>query len=333
MIRLLITSDIVRSVRNRHICRARPRSPRRPPGRPTSSSTSRRASSPTIWPRPCSASRPTSSSAITGRTASTRCCPPPGPRRPAGAGTPRTGWPRRPPGASRQYVILGAGLDSFAYRAQRAMARPHRLRGRPPRHPGMEARAASPGRDTGPGRHRASCPADFEHGGLAARLCAEGFDPARPALVSWLGVTMYLTQPAISQTLAELGTLAPGTRADHRLHAAGRPARPGRPELRRPGRAHRRATRRAVADLPGPGRDVRPADSARLRARSGRSASGTRSARSSGHRPTPCTRSGCPCWPTPATRHEPRPLSRAASRVQSGACRKSSGPAVSACSP
>ena len=54
-------------------------------------------------------------------------------------------------------------------------------------------------------------PTDFEHGALTARLRADGFDPAQPALVSWLGVTIYLTQPAISQTLAELGAFAPGT--------------------------------------------------------------------------------------------------------------------------
>ena len=63
---------------------------------------------------------------------------------------------------------------------------------------------------------------DFERDPLAGRLRQAGFDPARPALVSWLGVTMYLTQAAISQTLAEIGTFAPGTHliTDYMLPAA-----------------------------------------------------------------------------------------------------------------
>ena len=52
---------------------------------------------------------------------------------------------------------------------------------------------------------------DFEGDSLTGRLRQAGFDPARPALVSWLGVTMYLTQAAISRTLAEIGGFAPGT--------------------------------------------------------------------------------------------------------------------------
>jgi methyltransferase (TIGR00027 family) len=108
-----------------------------------------------------------------------------------------------------QYVILGAGLDSFAYRR----SKPASLQVFEVDHPATQewkrdqlAQAGIPIPDG-----TAFVPADFEHGELAAQLCGSGFDPARPALVSWLGVTMYLTQPAISQTLAELGTFAPGT--------------------------------------------------------------------------------------------------------------------------
>jgi methyltransferase (TIGR00027 family) len=108
-----------------------------------------------------------------------------------------------------QYVILGAGLDSFAYRR----SKPAGLRVFEVDHPATQewkrAQLAQAGIPIPDGT--AFVPADFEHGELTARLRATGFDPARPALVSWLGVTMYLTQPAISQTLAELGTFAPGT--------------------------------------------------------------------------------------------------------------------------
>src|ERR1019366_7738666 len=46
-------------------------------------------------------------------------------------------------------------------------------------------------------------------------------DLSRPALVSWLGVTMYLTRAAISQTLGQIGGFAPGTEiiADYMLPA------------------------------------------------------------------------------------------------------------------
>ena len=54
-------------------------------------------------------------------------------------------------------------------------------------------------------------PVDFETGELIAALTAAGLDPAAPAFVSWLGVTMYLTAEAIGATLASLSRLAPGS--------------------------------------------------------------------------------------------------------------------------
>jgi methyltransferase (TIGR00027 family) len=119
-----------------------------------------------------------------------------------------------------QYVILGAGLDSFAYRAEQTL----KVHVFEVDHPATQewkrkqlAQAGIPVPDG-----TVFVPTDFEHGGLTARLCTEGFDPARPALVSWLGVTMYLTQPAISRTLAELAAFAPGTEliTDYMLPAA-----------------------------------------------------------------------------------------------------------------
>ena len=110
-----------------------------------------------------------------------------------------------------QYVILGAGLDSFAYRADAAHEGPARVF--EVDHPGTQqwkrdhlAAAAIPVPDS-----VSFVPVDFERDSLAGRLSGAGFDPSRPALVSWLGVTMYLTQAAIGQTLAEIGGFAPGT--------------------------------------------------------------------------------------------------------------------------
>ena len=110
-----------------------------------------------------------------------------------------------------QYVILGAGLDSFAYRTDAAHGGPARVF--EVDHPGTQQwkrdHLAAAGIPV-PGSV-SFVPVDFERDSLAGRLSQAGFDPSRPAMVSWLGVTMYLTQAAISQTLAEIGGFAPGT--------------------------------------------------------------------------------------------------------------------------
>ncbi|CPW95226.1 S-adenosyl-L-methionine-dependent methyltransferase yktD [Mycobacteroides abscessus] len=56
-------------------------------------------------------------------------------------------------------------------------------------------------------------PCDFEHDTLREKLLDSGFDPARPSLIVWLGVTAYLTREALDATLADLASLcAPGSR-------------------------------------------------------------------------------------------------------------------------
>lgn len=108
-----------------------------------------------------------------------------------------------------QYVILGAGLDSFAYRAGLA----GRVRVFEVDHPATQqwkrtqlsnAQIPEPG-------GVAFVAANFEAGALSRRLVESGFDPAAPALVSWLGVTMYLSRDAISATVADLSSFASGT--------------------------------------------------------------------------------------------------------------------------
>ena len=109
----------------------------------------------------------------------------------------------------RQYAVLGAGLDTFAYRSGLAdrlhvFEVDHAASQRWKRDRLAAAGIAARGRVT----HVA---VDLETDALVARLLAAGFDPAGPAVVSWLGVTMYLTRDAIARTLAELGRLAAGT--------------------------------------------------------------------------------------------------------------------------
>jgi methyltransferase (TIGR00027 family) len=117
----------------------------------------------------------------------------------------------------QQYVIVGAGLDSFGYRPGlasqlRVFEVDHPVTQQWKRQALAAARIPVPGTVT-------FVPADLATGSLAELLPASGFDPARPAVVSCLGVTMYLSRDAIGGVLAAIGTLAPGTEliADYML--------------------------------------------------------------------------------------------------------------------
>jgi len=108
-----------------------------------------------------------------------------------------------------QYLILGAGLDSFAYRSPLA----RHVRVTEVDHPATQRwkRTLLTARGIRPQGDVRYAEADLEAGSLAARLTGAGFDFSRPALISWLGVTMYLTGAAIAATLAVAGRCAPGT--------------------------------------------------------------------------------------------------------------------------
>jgi len=106
----------------------------------------------------------------------------------------------------RQCVLLGAGFDTFAYR-QPAWA--SALRIFEVDHPASQAakrdRVRAAGLETPPNLVHA--PIDFESVSLEAGLRSAGFDAGKPAFFSWLGVTMYLTRPAIDAVLRFVGSL------------------------------------------------------------------------------------------------------------------------------
>jgi methyltransferase (TIGR00027 family) len=108
-----------------------------------------------------------------------------------------------------QYVVLGAGLDSFALRHA---ARLGDLRVFEVDDPPMQAwkrdRLKNLGIDAPPQLRFAPC--DFETTEIAAALDAAGFRPL-PTFASWLAVTQYLSRPAIDRTLRWAGTLPPGS--------------------------------------------------------------------------------------------------------------------------
>ena len=135
----------------------------------------------------------------------------------------------------RQLVVLGAGLDTFAYRNPFG----DRLKVFEVDHPATQAWKRRRLTDVGvplPGS-LVFVPVDFERDRLLDRLVAEGFDPTQRTFFTWLGVVPYLTKPAISSTLTLIGgleggaevvfdyadpphTLAPEAQAAHQQRAA-----------------------------------------------------------------------------------------------------------------
>lgn len=103
-----------------------------------------------------------------------------------------------------QYVILGAGFDTFAYR-QPVWA--GKLRIFEVDQPATQAQKTQRLEEAGitlpPNLKFAGI--DFERESLLDGLLRNGVSPAQPSLFSWLGVIMYLKEDAID---AVLGTIA-----------------------------------------------------------------------------------------------------------------------------
>jgi methyltransferase (TIGR00027 family) len=111
-------------------------------------------------------------------------------------------------GGARQLVVLGAGLDTLAYRTPRA----GQLRIFEVDYPAtqawkrqllLEADIAVPSTLT-------FVPVNFERESLADVLALAGFDPQQRSFFSWLGVVPYLTVPAIRSTLEFIARLPGG---------------------------------------------------------------------------------------------------------------------------
>ena len=110
-----------------------------------------------------------------------------------------------------QYVLLGAGLDTFA---QRRPGLASRLLVFEVDQPGTQAWKRQRLVDLGYGvpDWLRLVPVDFEQGASWQEgVVTAGFDSARPAVVASAGVSMYLTREANQATLRDLATLAPGS--------------------------------------------------------------------------------------------------------------------------
>jgi len=110
-----------------------------------------------------------------------------------------------------QYVILGAGLDTFAQRRPDLGAHLLVFEVDQPG-PQMWKRGRLIDLGLGIPSFLRFVPVDFEAGdGWWDRLLEAGFDPERPAIVASTGVSMYLTNEAITATLRQAAALASGS--------------------------------------------------------------------------------------------------------------------------
>ena len=105
-----------------------------------------------------------------------------------------------------QYVVLGAGLDTFAYRNTNAALRVFEVDA-----PSTQAWKRQLLRD----EHIAAppnltfVPVDFEKQSLAEELARAGFDVHAKTVFAWLGVSMYLTLDAVMSTLRYIAAATP----------------------------------------------------------------------------------------------------------------------------
>jgi methyltransferase (TIGR00027 family) len=107
-----------------------------------------------------------------------------------------------------QYVVLGAGLDTFAYRnpfpALRVFEVDFPATQQWKRFMLHQASIDLPSNLT-------FVPLDFEHKALTAGLLDAGFDASQSAFFGWLGVAPYLTLEAFRATLTAVAHLPAGT--------------------------------------------------------------------------------------------------------------------------
>jgi methyltransferase (TIGR00027 family) len=111
----------------------------------------------------------------------------------------------------RQYVILGAGLDSFAQRRPEIASQ---LQVYEIDQPGTQAwkqqRLIELGYDIPTWLHFVSV--NFETSSWWEQLLKAGFDTSKPAVVACTGVSLYLTKDANLATLRQMATLAPDSK-------------------------------------------------------------------------------------------------------------------------
>ena len=141
-----------------------------------------------------------------------------------------------------QYVMVGAGLDSFALRRRDLAGRLAVFElDQPASQAVKRARMAAIAGGSLPHVEYVAC--DFELETVAAALARSAYAPARPAFFTWLGTTYYLSRAAINTTLRSIaGRAAAGSELvlDFALPAGRQPAAERRAFLRAQAAVERR---------------------------------------------------------------------------------------------
>src|SRR5271156_1799847 len=107
-----------------------------------------------------------------------------------------------------QYVLLGAGLDTFAYRNPYPNLRVFEVD-----HPATQQwkRELLGASSISIPPNLIFVPVDFEHQDLATQLLGAGLDSTAPTFFAWLGVVPYLTLEAFRSTLRFVAAQPPGS--------------------------------------------------------------------------------------------------------------------------
>lgn len=108
----------------------------------------------------------------------------------------------------RQYVVLGAGLDTFAYRNPYSELRVFEADFPATQEWKREMLAAA---GIALPANLSFVPLDLEHRTLLESLAEGGFDAEAPAFSSWLGVVPYLTLDAFRSTLETIARVGAGS--------------------------------------------------------------------------------------------------------------------------
>ncbi len=110
-----------------------------------------------------------------------------------------------------QYVLLGAGLDTFAERRTDLTSHVRVFEiDAPETQAWKQRRLVDLGLGVPPTLR--FVPVDFERGeSWVSKLVTAGFDATRPAVIASTGVSMYLTKEAVADTLREVAALASGS--------------------------------------------------------------------------------------------------------------------------
>ncbi len=109
---------------------------------------------------------------------------------------------------AKEYVVLGAGLDTFAYRNPYSDVQVFEID-----HPATQAWKQRLLETAGIAipENLTFVPVNFENESFSAGLARAGFDPHGPAFFSWLGVTPYLAPETVLSNLRMIAAMSPGT--------------------------------------------------------------------------------------------------------------------------